>query len=99
MTAEDYLTKAERELELRLYSWARNDAMLAKSEALKAQDVTSAIKAALLAIESSTTDGPSLAAAKSLMQEALDASENGKEKSAIRLANEARALVQQNHLE
>ncbi len=99
MTAEDYLTKAERELELRLYSWARNDAMLAKSEALKAQDVTSAIKAALLAIESSTTDGPPLVAAKSLVQQALDASENGKEKAAIRLANEARALVQQNHLE
>jgi len=98
-TAEGYLTKAERELELRFYSWARNDAMLAKSEALKAQDVTGAIKAALQAIELSSADETSLTDAKSLIQQALEASESGKGKAAIRLANEARALVQKNHLE
>lgn len=97
--AEDYLTKAERELELRFYSWARNDAMLAKSEALKAQDVTSAIKAALLAVESSSVDEASLSDAKSLIQQALEAAESGKEKTAIRLANEAKAHVQENHPE
>ncbi len=94
-TAEDYLSKAERELELRFYNWARNDAMLARSEARKAQEVTSAIKAALAAIESSSADEETLAAAQSLLDEALIAAQNGKGAAAIRLANEVSARLRQ----
>lgn len=93
--AEDYLTRAERELELRFYRWARNDAMLARSEARKAQEVTSAIKAAFSAIEASSAGEEALAAARSLLDEALAAARNGKDSKAIRLANEVSARLRQ----
>ncbi|HFD92749.1 MAG TPA: DUF4398 domain-containing protein [Gammaproteobacteria bacterium] len=93
--AEDYLTKAERELELRFYTWARNDAMLARSEARKAQEVTSAIKAAHAAIESASVDEETLAAARALLEKAIDAAQEGKDTAAIRLASEVSARLRQ----
>ncbi len=93
--AEDYLTKAERELELRFYSWARNDAMLAKSEARKAQEVTSAIKSARAAIEAAPADGETLAAARALLEKAITAAKQGKDTAAIRMAREAEARLSQ----
>lgn len=94
--AEDYLAQAERELGLRYFNRARHDAILARSEALKAQDVATAIKEAQTALDAASdrTQG-ALRAARNLLRQAIDAAARGKHKQAIRLAHEARLRLQQ----
>lgn len=88
--AEEYLKKAERELELRFFSRARHDAIVAKSEALKAQNVALVIKEAQAAIAASAASPESLSRARALLQQAIEAAAQGKTNKAMELAAEAR---------
>ena len=89
-SAEEYLRRAERELELRFYSRARHDAIVARSEALKARNVALAIRAAQEAIEAAQVPEEDLAEAKSLLAEAVAAAERGRSTRALELASEAK---------
>lgn len=91
--AEEYLRKAERELELRFFSRARHDAIVAKSEALKARNVALAIKAAEAAIAASTAPSETLSRAQERLREAREAAARGKTRRALALASEAKKLA------
>jgi hypothetical protein len=93
--AVQYLEEAERELELRYFSQAKHDAVVAKSEAVKARNVTLAIKEAEVEIARSSAPEPALRQATGLLLEAMQAAADGKDKKAIRLAGEARNLLRQ----
>ena len=92
--AENYLKQAERELELRYFGRARHDAILARSEAQKARTVAVTIHEAVAALEALEDGGGNEPQARAALQEALEAAENGKDKSAIRLALEAKRLAE-----
>jgi hypothetical protein len=92
--ADNYLKQAERELELRYFARARHDAILARSEAQKARTVAVTIHEAVTALEALDDEGRNLPQARSVLQEALEAAEHGKDKSAIRLALEAKRLAE-----
>ncbi len=89
-TAEDYLEKAERELELRFFSRARHDAIVAKSEALKARDLALAIREAESAIEASKAPRAALEQARRTLGEARQAAAQGHHRKALDLADQAR---------
>lgn len=93
--AVQYLQEAERELELRYFSRARHDAVVAKSEAVKARNVTVAIKEAEGEIAQSAAPEPVLRRATDLLLEAMQAASEGRDKKAIRLADEARTLLRE----
>jgi hypothetical protein len=93
--AVQYLEEAERELELRYFSQAKHDAVVAKSEAVKARNVTLAIKEAEVEIARSSAPEPALRQATGLLLEAMQAAADGKDKKAVRLAGEARNLLRQ----
>lgn len=88
--ARDYLERAERELELRFFSRARHDAMIAKNEAIKAHNVTMAIRAARAAIDASRAEAIDLDEARGLLAAAEEAAARGRDREAIRSADEAR---------
>jgi hypothetical protein len=92
--ARDYLERAERELELRFFNRARHDAMIAKNEAIKAHNISVAIRAAAAAIESSTAAGDELDEARGLLAKAEAAAAQGRDRMAIRFADDARRLAQ-----
>lgn len=87
--ANEYLARAERELELRYFSRARHDAIVAKSEARKAHEVALAIQQAQTALADSRADEESRAMAQALLAEAMEAARAGRDRQAIRLAREA----------
>lgn len=93
--AVDYLEEAERELELRYFSRARHDAVVARSEALKARNVTLAIREAEGEIARTGAAEDAVQQATELLLGAMQAATEGKDKKAIRLADEARKLLQQ----
>ncbi|MBK9131561.1 MAG: DUF4398 domain-containing protein [Gammaproteobacteria bacterium] len=93
--AVDYLEEAERELELRYFSRARHDAVVARSEALKARNVTLAIREAEGEIARTSAAEDAVQQATELLLGAMQAATEGKDKKAIRLADEARKLLQQ----
>ncbi len=88
--AEEYLKKAERELELRFFGRARHDAIVAKSEALKAHNVALAIKEAQTAIAASAASPERLSRARALLRQAVDAAAQGRTNKAMELAAEAK---------
>jgi hypothetical protein len=88
-TANEYLARAERELELRYFSRARHDAIVAKSEARKAHEVAVALQQAQAALADSEADEESLARARALLSEAMEAARAGRDRQATRLAREA----------
>lgn len=91
--ARRYLEQAERELELRYFNRARHDAIVAKSEAVKARNVALAIRAAESALEALGTDPDRDALrteVRALIGQARDAAARGQDRKAIRLATEAR---------
>lgn len=89
-TANDYLARAERELELRYFSRARHDAIVAKSEARKAHEVSLALREAQAAIDAAAVvDQDSLEEARALLSEAREAAHEGRDRQAIRLARQA----------
>lgn len=88
-TANEYLARAERELELRYFSRARHDAIVAKSEARKAHEVAVALQRAETALAESEAGGDALARARALLDEAIEAAQAGRDRQAIRLAREA----------
>lgn len=92
--AQDYLEQAERELELRYFSRARHDAIVAKSEALKAREVALALKAAETALQEMPQRHPDFQEARALLDDARRAARQGRDKKAVRLANQARRKVQ-----
>lgn len=93
--AVDYLEEAERELELRYFSRARHDAVVARSEALKARNVTLAIREAEGEIARTSAGEAVVQQATGLLLEAMQAATEGKDKKAIRLADEAKSLLRQ----
>ncbi|MCC6206752.1 MAG: DUF4398 domain-containing protein [Gammaproteobacteria bacterium] len=92
--AVDYLEEAERELELRYFNRARHDAVVARSEALKARNVTLAIREAEGEIARTGAAEDAVQQATGLLLEAMQAAAEGKDKKAIRLADEAKTLLQ-----
>lgn len=94
-TAVSYLQDAERELELRYFSRARHDAVVARSEALKARNVTLAIKSAEDEIEQSDAPEHVIREATALLLDAMQAAAEGRDNKAIRLADEAMSLIKQ----
>lgn len=92
--ARDYLEQAERELELRYFSRARHDAIVARSEAVKARNVALALKAAETALEQAAARHPDLEEARALLGDAREAARQGKDRKAVRLAEQARRKVQ-----
>lgn len=92
--AHDYLSRAERELELRYFSRARHDAIVAKSEAIKAHNVAVALQEAQAAIAASTVDDVRRAEAESLLGEAMNAAREGRDRQAVRLAREAQRTAE-----
>ncbi|MDR2876949.1 MAG: DUF4398 domain-containing protein [Chromatiales bacterium] len=86
--AHDYLARAERELELRYFSMAYHDAIVAKSEAIKAHTVATAVQEAQAAVDA-MEEGSSRDEAQSLLQEAMNAAREGRDRQAVRLAQEA----------
>ncbi len=92
--AVDYLEEAERELELRYFNRARHDAVVARSEALKARNVTLAIREAEGEIARTSAAEDAVQQATGLLLEAMQAAAEGKDKKAIRLADEAKTLLQ-----
>lgn len=93
--AVDYLEEAERELELRYFSRARHDAVVARSEALKARNVTLAIREAEGEIARTGAAEDAVQQATELLLGAMQAATEGKDKKAIRLADEAKSLLRQ----
>lgn len=93
--AVEYLEEAERELELRYFSRARHDAVVARSEALKARNVTLAIREAEGEIARTGAAEDAVQQATELLLGAMQAATEGKDKKAIRLADEARKLLEQ----
>ncbi len=93
--AVDYLEEAERELELRYFSRARHDAVVARSEALKARNVTLAIREAEGEIARTSAAEDAVQQATELLLGAMQAATEGKDKKAIRLADEAKSLLRQ----
>lgn len=87
--ARDYLARAERELELRYFARARHDAIVAKSEAIKAHNVAVALRRAQDAIATSTAGEEARAEARMLLQDALEAARQGKDRRAAQLAEQA----------
>ncbi len=87
--AREYLARAERELELRYFARARHDAIVAKSEAIKAHSVAVALRQAQAAIVSSTADEAALAEARLLLQDAMEAARQGRDRRAVQLAGQA----------
>ena len=92
--ARDYLERAERELEMRFFARARHDAMIAKNEAIKAHNVSVAIRDAKSAIDESTVADDELAEAREMLGKAEAAAAQGRDRSAIRFAEDARRLAQ-----
>lgn len=92
--ARDYLERAERELELRFFTRARHDAMIAKNEAIKAHKVSAAIRIALRAIDESTLTEAELEDARELLGRAEVAAAQGRDRIAIRFADDAARLAQ-----
>ncbi|MCC6301841.1 MAG: DUF4398 domain-containing protein [Gammaproteobacteria bacterium] len=92
--AVEYLEEAERELELRYFSRARHDAVVARSEALKARNVTLAIQEVEGEIAQTGAPEDVVQRATGLLLEAMQAATEGKDKKAIRLADEAKTLLQ-----
>lgn len=92
--AVEYLEEAERELELRYFSRARHDAVVARSEALKARNVTLAIREAEGEIAQTGAPEDAVQRATELLLEAMQAATEGKDKKAVRLADEAKTLLQ-----
>jgi len=88
--ARDHLQRAERELELRYFSSARQDAELAKNEAIKAHNVSLALKAAQTAIDNSKAAADIVEQAKGLLTAAMEAAGQGRDKKAIQLAEDAK---------
>lgn len=89
-TAREHLQRAERELELRYFARAREDAELAKSEAIKAHNVSLALKAAQAAIDNSKARSDIIEEARALLAAAMEAAGQGRDKKAIQLAEDAR---------
>lgn len=94
-TAREYLARAERELELRYFARARHDAIVAKSEAIKAHNVAVAVQSAQAAIAASTAGADRLAEAEALLQEAMDAARQGRDRRAVQLAREAQSKAEE----
>lgn len=93
--AREYLARAERELELRYFARARHDAIVAQSEALKAHNVAVALRSARDAIDAADGIDPGVVSeAESLLREALRAAGEGRDRRAVRLAGDARRLVE-----
>lgn len=92
--ALDYLERAEREIELRFFTRARHDAMIAKNEAIKARNVSISISAAREAIDASTAGDDVLDEARELLDKAEAAAAQGRDRAAIRLADDAKRMAQ-----
>jgi len=92
--AREYLARAERELELRYFARARHDAIVAKSEAIKAHNVALALQSAQEALERSSAAPEVRAGAETLFREAMDAARQGRDRRAVRLAEDARRMLE-----
>lgn len=91
--ARDYLERAERELELRFFTRARHDAMIANNEATKARNLSLAIREARDAIDASSASADELDEARELLGKAEAAAAQGRDRTAIRYAEEARKIA------
>jgi len=93
--AEDQLDRAGTELHRHDYRSAKQGAVAAKSNAFDAQEMALAIGAAAAAVEQASAAGVLSAETNELLQQSRLAASNGDVQLAVRLANEARNMAEQ----
>jgi hypothetical protein len=93
--AEDQLDSAGNELHKRDFREARKEAVAAKTNAINAQDMAHAIGSAAAVIDKAGQRGVLSAETEALLQQAQQAAGEGDVQLAVRLANEARSLAEQ----
>lgn len=93
--AEALLDRAERELEQGDFGDARDDATAARAAAIKAQDIAQVMSATKAVLQQATQREVLSSEAQSLYDRAVQAASDNRVYEAIRLANEARHLAEQ----
>jgi hypothetical protein len=93
--AEDHLNSAGAGIHRRNFREARKDALAAKSDAINAQDMAHAIGSAASAVDEARQRGVLSAETEQLLLQAQKVASDGDVQMAIRLANEARDLAEQ----
>lgn len=94
-TAEQQLDRAGERLHEHNYRQARKEAVAAREQAFEAQEMALAIGAAVNSVEKAREKGVLSAEADVLLQRAQDAASHGDVQVAVRLANEARNIADQ----
>ena len=93
--AENNLDRAGAELNNRDFREARKDAVAAKTHAINAQEMTLAISSAVAAVDKALERGVLSLETDQLLKRAQLAASEGDVQMAVRLANEARNLADQ----
>lgn len=93
--ASHLLSQAEQKLEAGAFKQAQQSALAAKQEATRARTMAAALSAARIALREAAADGVLSAEAQTLLQQAEVAASADDEKSAVRLAGEAKQRAEQ----
>jgi len=93
--AESKLDSAGTELHMHNYRQARKSALAAKVSAINAQDMAYAIGSAAAAVDKARQHGVLSAEAEQLLNKARRVASQGDVQTAVRLANEAKNLAEQ----
>jgi len=93
--AEQQLDRAGERLHEHEYSQARKEAVAAKEQAFDAQEMALAIGAAVISVDKARQKGVLSAEADVLLKRAKEAASHGDVQVAVRLANEAKNIADQ----
>jgi len=93
--AEEQLDRAGEELHKRDFREARRGAVAAKLQAMSAQEMTLAIGSAATAVDKAREHGVLSNETEQVLQQAQQAASEGDVQTAVRLANEARNMADQ----
>jgi hypothetical protein len=94
-SAEQQLDRAGTRLHEHDYRQARKEAVVARKQAFNAQEMALAIGAAVKSVDKAQTMGVLSAEAAVLLKRAQDAASSGDVQVAVRLANEAKNIADQ----
>lgn len=92
--AERYLEEAENNLNGRVYGQARRGALSAKEAALSARRLAVTIGAATIVVDAAEINDEQRKEARLLLEQAIDAANQGMEQEAIDLAEEAKRRIE-----
>ncbi|MFZ5593165.1 MAG: LysM peptidoglycan-binding domain-containing protein [Pseudomonadota bacterium] len=93
--ANQLLSQAEQKLEAGAFKQAQQSALAAKQEATRARTMAASLSAAKIALREAAADGVLSAEAQALLQQAEVAASVDDEKSAVRLAGDAKHRAEQ----